>query len=204
MPEQIIQLLPSLLGAIAGGLMALLGALWAVGRDYKLRAKEQKQQERAELRAFYQAVHAEMSVFWDSYKSTIGAALNELNRGEHLPCIAPEFEHFPVYEAKLSMLGRIGGDDLRQEIVRVYLWLRFLCCHIVAYSEDVRDYYRQSDLVRRSGQNATWSHKKVRLDALVRATQAIKLEGGKVGNGISELLPKLEEQIEALGPAKAS
>jgi len=191
-------LIAGLLGAFVGGRMAKQGALEAVAKDYELRAAREAEQKLEELRAYYQSVYTEVDLFWQSYKKSVGREFNNVSQGAYLKKIAPKVEYFSVYSAEISMLKRTP-IELRMEIMRVYQALRTLDGCIMVYSEKLKDFFTQLDLVSRSGQE--WPYKQDREKALCKDTEGINKQAKGIDGAIKALLPKLVKEIDSVNVA---
>jgi hypothetical protein len=101
------------------------------------------------------------------------------------------------------MLGR-SPLDICEQIMEVYQAMRNLCGYISVYGDEVRNFFRQLDLVRRTGQDTQWRLKAAREDALRTGTEATNGQTDEIDGAIAVLLPRRKKEIEALSPGHAN
>jgi hypothetical protein len=110
--SNIVDIIPSFVAAIIGGVVAggftLVGVILAHKKD----VERQKNNKNEILRGLYQALYTEIETLWKAYQSNLGRDLEELKAGEYLDCYYPfTSEQFPVYKANLILQRHLGFQN---------------------------------------------------------------------------------------------
>jgi hypothetical protein len=175
------EFLASLLGALVGGLLALLG----VALEHRLQRSREKKLEQKMVRGFLQAMLTELDTCWSRAKETVNPVLESLPHNK--PFASEVFintDFFTVYHNNSHMLGRVEDDDLRQMIVATCTRYKALVetynvntQFYLKWQETANDYYRDKTL----GWAATLKH-----------------DHYKLKEQIEELLPRLRKAIQMM------
>lgn len=111
------QFFTSLLGALVGGVIALIGVYVA----HRLQLSRERAQDEQILRGFLQAILTELETCWSRAEQTVNPVI------EHLPGNAAfdvyvfiDTDFFTVYHNNSHLLGRVSDDRLRELIVATY------------------------------------------------------------------------------------
>lgn len=129
-------LLPSISGAVVGGLMALFGTVATIENSY-CRDLERVKREVASLK---KALVAEVNTWFESFERGIGLHLEECqNTDEPFHGLSPYKDcFFPVYSNNSDMLGRISRDSHRDVIVKFYTTAHTMISHLNKHNELLR------------------------------------------------------------------
>jgi hypothetical protein len=113
----------SLIGALIGGSLALLGVILAWGLQLLLTWWS----ERNQVRAVLQAVYDEVSVLESLYMMRIGTAVELGSRHETFSLYFPiSSNYFVVYDSNCGGIGRVRSPELRKSVVETYAHLKSL------------------------------------------------------------------------------
>ena len=169
----------SLLGALLGGLLALLGVILA----HNLQLARQQKQEQKTVSGFLQAILTELDTCWNRAQETVNSVLE--SHPDNQPFESEVFintDYFTVYHNNSHLLGRVEDDDLRKMIVATYTRYKALVETYnvntqfnLKWQETGSDYYRDKTL--------GW-------------VAALKNDHYKLKEHIEELLPRLRKAIE--------
>lgn len=100
-----------------GSVGAILAAIWVFQRQYQNGVDSDK----AETRAFVQAIRAEIETVWHDYSGLIGKQLCAVPPGGFYDFLAPfSASRLIVYANSSARVGKINNDKLRKMIVQVY------------------------------------------------------------------------------------
>jgi hypothetical protein len=122
----------SLISALIGGVLSLLGAVGAVLIDRKISREEEESKERILLRGFINSIKTEMTTLWDD-----NSHLESLREGEpFLTTIAITQDYFVIYSNNSHLIGRLKSEELRNHIVKTYTAARMLI-DVFAYNNDL-------------------------------------------------------------------
>ena len=169
----------SLLGALIGGFLALIGVYFS----HRLELSRQRQQERQMLRAFLQAILAELETCWNRAQVTVNPIIE--NHPDNQPFeseIFIETDFFTVYHNNSNMLGRINDDQLRQMIVATY----------TRYKALVETYNSNTRYIRQWKSSGTDYHRQQALGWTI----ALKNDHKQLKKEIEALLPVLRNAAE--------
>jgi hypothetical protein len=104
----------SLVGALVGGAVALVGVFWA---DW-LQRRRDRAEEQNTVRAFLQAILTELETCWDRAKKTSNPALESLPPGKAFETeVFIKTDFFTVYHNNSHYFGQVRDNDLRKQIV---------------------------------------------------------------------------------------
>ena len=105
------------IGAIIGGICTLIGTLM-INNHAK---KEAKRTEEESIKAFLQAIEAELTTLWDLYFQGAGIFLESTEEGKpFLYHYIVEQDYFIIYNKNSNFLGKIQDELLRKQIVLTY------------------------------------------------------------------------------------
>jgi len=100
-----------------GSVGAILTAVWVFQRQYQTNMDSDK----AETRAFVQAIRAEIATVWHDYSGLAGKQLRAVPPGGFYDFLMPSpARTLIVYTNSSARVGRIDNDKLRTMIVQVY------------------------------------------------------------------------------------
>jgi len=100
-----------------GSVGAILTAVWVFQRQYQTNIDNDK----AETRAFVQAIRAEIETVWHDYSGLVGKQLRAVPPGGFYDFIVPSAERrLIVYTNSSARVGKIDNDKLRKTIIQVY------------------------------------------------------------------------------------
>lgn len=105
------------IGAIIGGICTLIGTLM-INNHAK---KEGKRTEEESIKAFLQAIEAELTTLWDLYFQGAGTFIESTEEGKpFLYYYIVEQDYFIIYNKNSNFLGKIQDELLRRQIVLTY------------------------------------------------------------------------------------
>jgi hypothetical protein len=115
------ELLSGLVGSLVGGGLAILGTVWGAHLQHEAQAKLVAEAATAEVAGYLGALHAELTVLSNSFRTRVQPALDAVPDGEVFRFKWPaRYDYFTVYNANAQLLGRIPDPDLRTMIVTAY------------------------------------------------------------------------------------
>jgi hypothetical protein len=189
--------LASLVGALVGGAVALIGVFWAD----RLNRRRDRADEQNTVRAFLQAVLTEVEACWHRAKNTSNPAIESLPPGKAFETeVFIKTDFFTVYHNNSHYLGQVRDDDLRKQIVATITTYKalvetynvntqfFLQWQETKYLEFVT---RDKELKRYYGRKAEYEYEKLRGWAT-----ALKRDHFQLKQQIETLLPALRRAIE--------
>lgn len=104
----------SLIGALVGGAMALVGVFWA---DWLQRRRDRAEEQKT-LRGFLQAILTELETCWNRAESTSNPALENLPAGKAFEVeVFINTDFFTVYHNNSHYVGQVRDNALRKQIV---------------------------------------------------------------------------------------
>jgi hypothetical protein len=117
---------PSLVGALVGGLFVLLGQ----NRADKQQRKRESRSEKQTLEGVLQALHVELEVFNHAILAGI-QGVRELPTAPSGPpkpvkLLPINQDYFVVFNTNASLIGRLQDTDLTEQIIRVYSLSKYL------------------------------------------------------------------------------
>ncbi len=115
--EMFSPFLSALLGALVGGLFALMGVAYA----HSLTLKRDQGKEDNLILSFKRMIKTEIKVLWSRYQTTIGIELEELREGQPLlSSLIFDGNYFVVYDNNSQVIGKLNDCQLSEKIVSVY------------------------------------------------------------------------------------
>jgi hypothetical protein len=186
----------SLIGALVGGVLALIGVF--IG--YWLQRRRDRTEREEALRGFLQALLTELETCWNRASETSNPVIEQLPPGRPLETeMFIKTDFFTVYHNNSHSLGLVRDDELRALIVETvttykalvetlnvntqyYLnWLETKHMEAVAEEKDLKQYYgRKSDY---------------EYDKLQRWAAALKHDYYRLKKQIEKLIPALHKAI---------
>jgi uncharacterized protein with von Willebrand factor type A (vWA) domain len=111
------QFLTSLLGALVGGVIALIGVYVA----HRLQLSRERTQNEQILRGFLQAILTELETSWSRAEQTVNPVIEQLSPNAAFDrYVFIDTDFFTVYHNNSHLLGRVNDDSLRELIVATY------------------------------------------------------------------------------------
>lgn len=110
-----------LIGAVIGAVVVLA----SVTITHHYNAKRDKDNREKIVFNYIQALHDELDVFWQAFKTEIGYKLMAASKDYALTEVYPKIDtQFIIYEGNVDILGGIKDEKLRRRIVQVYSALK--------------------------------------------------------------------------------
>lgn len=140
----LVPLVASVIGALIGGGMALLGVIF----NHRLDLRRRKLSEELDLQNLYRAIHTEFSEIWKAYNDFgAGANIEHLKDGDALKYdFGAMRDHFMVYRSNSTLIGRIPDEQLREFIVKSYIGAQVLIDAYNDYKEILKNFKRSAYL----------------------------------------------------------
>jgi len=117
----------AIVGAVIGGLMTLVAALWAQKQAAKDQRKLSVESERRAVNATLGAIKAELEVYENKGLATLATTLAQRNEAKQqnfdpgpLAVMPIKRNMFTVFQSNASTIGKVENDELRREIIDVY------------------------------------------------------------------------------------
>jgi hypothetical protein len=111
------QFFTSLLGALVGGVIALVGVYVA----HRLQLSRERTQDEQILRGFLQAILTELETCWSRAEQTVNPVIERLPANAAFEVyVFIDTDFFTVYHNNSHLLGRVSDDSLRELIVATY------------------------------------------------------------------------------------
>ena len=105
-----------------GSLLAIGAAVWIYAKQYQ----DKKADDLAEIRAFVQSIHTELSTLWNgwtlNFRATLQADIKERGFIVHVFPMTPDA--LIVYNATAAKVGKVDDEALRELIVHTYARFR--------------------------------------------------------------------------------
>jgi hypothetical protein len=187
----------SLVGALVGGAIALVGVLWA---DWLQRRRDRAEEQKT-LRAFLQAILTELETCWNRAESTSNPAIESLPAGKAFETeVFINTDFFTVYHNNSHYLGQVRDHGLRTQIVATITTYKAL---VETYNVNTKFFLqwqesknlefvtRDEELKRYYGRKADYEYEKLRGWAM-----ALRRDHFQLKQQIETLLPALRSAIE--------
>jgi len=179
----------SLISALIGGGLSLLGAVGAVLIERKISRNEEESKEKILLRGFINSIKTEITTLWGD-----SSYIESLKDGEpFLTAIAFTQDYFVIYSNNSHLIGRLKSEELRNQIVKTYTAGR-LIIDTYAYNNDLVREMR--DLEYRSvhsGSNNLSNHIKMKRNELIEWAPEIIKQSKQIKEDIGKLVIMIEQ-----------
>lgn len=127
-----------IIGQVLAGAVAVvlifLGEWLQQTRDRK--SKERSRKDKRENLA--SAIHAELTMVWDRYKSTTSKSIKKATTWEDVGVVDIRSNYFSVFEGNASDLGLLGIEDSRS-ILRAYVLAKAQFDTLHIWTDDIRE-----------------------------------------------------------------
>lgn len=187
-----IELFSGLVGAVIGGVMALLGT-WLTLRS---QGKQEEHEERARVSAVLEAIHTEIRTIYQLYRETMTVRVEYLPEGNPLEVHYPiRQDYFTLFTQNAGSIGRISNSELRTAIVRCYALTKSLV-DTYGFNNDLYDAWLAADMQhKRHGNPADAQDAKLRRAAMVDYVPHIR----KAHDDALESYRQLDVMLTAIG-----
>ena len=189
----------AIVGAVVGGLMTGVSALYAQKQAAKdQRQRDQETEERA-VKGTLQAIAAELKVFKAYGVDSLGKKLKDLTHARELaqnhegpkpePFVMSRIEtnYFIIFESSAAILGRINDEQLRQGIISVYNLSKDLMDRLNAAFHEYQ--------VWRNASTAVGKDKSANM--LMGFEDGIRKRADSLQRDLADLLPKIEKYLDS-------
>ncbi len=122
-------LLPSVIGALIGGLLAMVSAWFTLNRQHKNDQIKAKEEEKKAIDSLLKSIYSELDALWKQYMKGIEywKGFEDWPDGKAIEGTFPiSGEYFTIYNNTSHLIGRVKDDNLRDGIIRLYLQARGL------------------------------------------------------------------------------
>jgi hypothetical protein len=172
----------------------------AVQQDHRNELARQTQTKQDHLKAFYQAIEAEVNTCWQGHMVGPGKQLEAAPEDEPwLMQTLAVVESFPVYESQVAMLGQIADVELRNLLIRTYAGWSVLLRLLQRHGRDVAEFgelywkYEQARTPDKASFKTEISAKK---KFLCDTTIALKGLHNSQKESVTKLLEALKDELK--------
>ncbi len=198
-----INVFAALVSAIIGGAIAGVFSLRAVDKTYEESAKAEDARQKAQVRAFLQAIHDEIETVWEHYQVVMGALIELLPDGQPLNFYFPiSQEYFTIFNNSASMLGQVDDADLRRLIVQVYIKSKGLL-DSYRFNNNIVGHHEQAVLLFNQTQNQAYDQQ-AQFDwaRMIDYAKKMKTSHAELKILVSQLLRRLKQMGVITDPSR--
>ncbi len=125
--------------AIIGGIFVLLGTMAA----YYFQKKQSQNESEERLRNFLKATSVELKSLIDKGESIVSFLGHDLENAERPPFFQFKMseKYFVVFDNNTSLIGHISNEQLRSNIISVYINIKSFVDSMKLYEENHERYY---------------------------------------------------------------
>ena len=117
-------LLPSIIGALIGGLLTMISAVFTLNNQHDNDQRKAEAEEKKAIDSLLKSIYSEVDALWKQYLVGIEYwnGFKNWSKGEAIVGQLPiSGNYFMVYKNSSHLIGGIREDNLRNDIIRFYL-----------------------------------------------------------------------------------
>ncbi len=181
----------SLISALIGGSLTLLGVIIAHLMDV---SRQEKNEEKL-INGLLQAIHDETKTLWERYMEGIGNKLEKLPNGKGFFIYYPlTQEYFTIYNGNSFLIGRIPDNNLRMAIVNGYSGARGLIDAYRLNNDFVQKYEQSYFLFHKTKKQEIKEEMMGYVATLVDYAGTLKRLHNELKENVNDLLKMLEKK----------